>query len=60
MINKDYYWLNSHSRLFLSRDYLEPGVTPEQRVRQIAENAERILKVKGFADKFEGYMKRGF
>jgi len=60
MTNKDYYWLNSHSRLFLERGYLEPGVTPEQRIRQIAENAERILKVKGFADKFEGYMKRGF
>jgi ribonucleotide reductase alpha subunit len=60
MNNKDYYWLNSHSRLFLSRDYLESDITPEQRVRQIAENAEKILKVKGFADKFEGYMKRGF
>jgi ribonucleotide reductase alpha subunit len=60
MTNKDYYWLNSHSRLFLERGYLEPGVTPEQRIRQIADNAESILKVKGFADKFEGYMKRGF
>lgn len=57
---KDYYWLNSHSRIFLERGYLEPDVTPEQRIRQIAENAERILKVKGYADKFEGYMKRGF
>lgn len=58
--NKDYYWLNSHSRLFLERGYLEPGMTPEDRIRQIAENAEKILKKKGFADKFEGYMKRGF
>lgn len=58
--NKEYYWLNSHSRLFMERGYLEPGVTPEQRVRQIAENAEKILKKKGFADKFEEYMKRGF
>jgi ribonucleotide reductase alpha subunit len=60
MNDKEYYWLNPHSRLFLERGYLEPGVTPEQRIRQIAENAERILKAKGFADKFEGYMKRGF
>jgi ribonucleotide reductase alpha subunit len=59
-VNKDYYWLNSHSRLFLERGYLESGVTPELRIRQIAENAESILKKKGFADKFEGYMKRGF
>jgi ribonucleotide reductase alpha subunit len=60
MTNKEYYWLNSHSRLFLERGYLEPGTTPEERIRQIAENAEKILKKKGFADKFEGYMKRGF
>lgn len=60
MNDKEYYWLNPHSRLFLERGYLEPGVTPEQRIRQIADNSERILGVKGFADKFEGYMKRGF
>lgn len=58
-MNKEYYWLNSHSRIFLERGYLESGITPEQRVRQIAENAEKILKVKGFADKFEDYMKKG-
>jgi len=60
MSNKEYYWLNSHSRLFLERGYIEPGTTPEQRVRQIAENAEKILKKKGFADKFESYMSKGW
>lgn len=60
MNSKDYYWLNSHSRLFLERGYLEPDTTPEQRVRQVAENAERILGIKGYADKFEDYMRRGF
>lgn len=59
-MNKKYYWLNSHSRLFLERGYLQEGVSPEQRVRQIAENAEKILNIKGFADKFEDYMGRGF
>jgi ribonucleoside-diphosphate reductase alpha chain len=59
-MSKDYYWLNSHSRQFLERGYLEEGVTPEQRVRQIAETAEKILKLDGFADKFESYMKAGF
>lgn len=59
-MSKDYYWLNSHSRQFLERGYLEEGVTPEQRVRQIAETAEKILKIEGFADKFESYMKLGF
>jgi ribonucleoside-diphosphate reductase alpha chain len=60
MNTKEYYWLNSHSRIFLERGYLEEGKTPEQRIRQIAENAEKILKIKGFADKFEKYMSLGF
>jgi len=56
---KNYYWLNEDSRKFLGKDYLLPGVTPEERIRQIAETAERILGIEGFADKFEGYMSRG-
>lgn len=59
-MNKEYYWLNSHSRLFLERGYLEEGITPEQRIKQIADNAEKILKIKGFSDKFEKYMSLGF
>lgn len=60
MNNKEYYWLNSHSRLFLERGYLEEGITPEQRINQIANNAQNILKIKGFAEKFEKYMSMGF
>jgi ribonucleoside-diphosphate reductase alpha chain len=52
MNTKEYYWLNSHSRLFLERGYVEPGITPEERINQIANNAEKILKINGFADKF--------
>jgi ribonucleoside-diphosphate reductase alpha chain len=59
-MNKKYYWLNSHSRIFLERGYLKEGITPEERIRQIAENAESILHIPGFADKFEDYMSRGF
>ena len=59
-MSKKYAWLNSHSRLFLDRDYLKEGVEPEQRIRQIAETAESILRIEGFADKFEDYMSRGF
>lgn len=58
--NKKYYWLNSHSRLFLERGYLKEGITPEARIRQIAETAQTILNIEGFADKFEDYMSRGF
>lgn len=59
MSNK-YYWLNEDSRKFLSRDYLLPGTTPEQRVRDIADYSESILGIDGFADKFEDYMSRGW
>jgi ribonucleoside-diphosphate reductase alpha chain len=55
-----YFWLNKHSRLFLERGYLEEGVTPEQRIEEIAKNAENILCIKGFAEKFDHYMDQGF
>jgi len=53
-------WLNKDSRLFLKRGYLEEGQTPEGRIREIAESAQKILGIPGFADKFEGYMAKGF
>jgi ribonucleoside-diphosphate reductase alpha chain len=55
-----FYWLNEESRQFLSRDYLLPGVSPEQRIRQIADYAEGILGVGGFGDKFYDYIARGW
>ena len=55
-----FYWLNEESRQFLSRDYLLPGVSPEQRIRQIADYAEGILGIEGFGDKFYDYMARGW
>jgi ribonucleoside-diphosphate reductase alpha chain len=59
MTNK-YEWLNKDSRKFLERGYLLEGETAEQRIRDIAETAERYLNSEGFADKFEDYMSRGF
>jgi len=53
-------WLNDDSRMFLERGYLQPGQTAEQRIREIAETAEDILGIDGFADKFEGYMHKGY
>jgi len=53
-------WLNKDSRLFLKRGYLEEGQTPEGRIREIAETAQKILGIPGFADKFEDYMSKGF
>ena len=60
MTTKPYYWLNSHSRLFLERGYLEKDKTPEQRIKDIAFNAEKLLNIQDFADKFEHYMSLGY
>jgi ribonucleoside-diphosphate reductase alpha chain len=59
MTNK-YEWLNKDSRKFLERGYLLEGETAEKRIRDIAEAAEKYLNIKGFADKFEDYMSKGF
>ena len=53
-----YYWLNENSRTFLSRGYITES--PEQRIKDIANKAEKYLKIEGFAKKFEDYMARGF
>jgi ribonucleoside-diphosphate reductase alpha chain len=55
-----WYWLNENSRGFLARGYLAPGQTAEERIRVIAETAEKYLKQEGFADKFVDYMSRGW
>ena len=53
-------WLNEDSRTFLSRGYIDGNMTAEERVREIAKAAEKILDKEGFADKFYDYMSRGF
>lgn len=52
------YWLNEDSRTFLSRGYITE--TPEQRIKDIANTAEKYLKIEGFAKKFEDYMAKGY
>ena len=57
---KPWYWANEESRTFLSRGYIDGNMTVEERVREIAKEAERILDHEGFADKFYDYMSRGY
>jgi ribonucleoside-diphosphate reductase alpha chain len=62
---KPYYWLNNDSKLFLKRGYLADDQSPEDRIKQIAKAAEKILTNgrtcnKGFAKKFEEYMSYGW
>jgi len=53
-----YYWLNEESRTYLSRGYISES--PEQRIKDIANTAEKYLKIEGFAAKFEEYMAKGY
>jgi ribonucleoside-diphosphate reductase alpha chain len=57
---KKWWWANDDSRTFLSRGYIDGNMTVEERVREIAKEAERILDIEGFGDKFYDYMSRGF
>ncbi|GAB5563885.1 MAG: ribonucleoside-diphosphate reductase subunit alpha [Winogradskyella sp.] len=56
----DFSWLSEHSRKFLASGYLTEGVSPEGRIREIAERAEQILGIPGYADKFYNYMSLGY
>jgi ribonucleoside-diphosphate reductase alpha chain len=53
-------WLTEYSRKFLSAGYLAEGVEAEERIREIADRAESILGIEGYADKFYKYMSEGF
>jgi ribonucleoside-diphosphate reductase alpha chain len=53
-------WLNEKSRSFLSKGYLAEGQTVEERIRQIAETAEKHLGIEGYADKIEDYILKGW
>lgn len=57
---EEWYWLNENSRNFLSRGYLTEGQTAEDRIRIIADSAEKILNKPGFSDKFYEYMSKGW
>lgn len=57
---KDFYWLNNESRTILSRGYIKDGITPEERIMQIAKHSESISKESGFAEKFYTYMSNGW
>ncbi len=53
-------WLNENSRKFLAKGYLQEGQSAEERIHFIADRAEEILHIEGFADKFYSYMSKGY
>jgi ribonucleoside-diphosphate reductase alpha chain len=58
MTYSKYYWLNNDSRNFLKNGYTK--LDPVERIKEIALKAEMNLGIKGFANKFEDYMAKGF
>lgn len=60
MTSNGFNWLNENSRKFLEGGYLSNGVTPEQRLKDISDHAEKILGIKGFSDKFYDYLSKGY
>ena len=57
---KPFEWLNENSRKFLAAGYLGDSVSAEQRIADIAERAEQLLEMPGFAEKFYHYMSEGY
>jgi ribonucleoside-diphosphate reductase alpha chain len=53
-------WANDATRTFMARGYLQEGQSVEEKARRIAETAEQILDIPGFADKFYDYLSRGW
>jgi len=60
MTKEKYYWLNEDSIKFLEQGYLQEGQSPIDRIEEIANSAQKILGIEGFAAKFIDYMSRGF
>ena len=57
---KPFEWINEESITFLQRGYLSEGEEPLERIRTIADHAENLLGIEGFADKFYDYMGKGW
>jgi len=53
-------WINEESLTFLRRGYLSEGEEPLDRIETIANHAEKLLGIEGFAEKFITYMGKGW
>jgi ribonucleoside-diphosphate reductase alpha chain len=58
--DNNFQWLTKHSRDFLAAGYLPAKVSPEKRIKEIADRAEQILGIPGYSNKFYQYMSEGF
>ena len=60
MERKAFDWLTKESITFLQRGYLSEGESATERIKIIADHAEKILGIEGFSDKFYEYMGKGW
>lgn len=63
MINLNFdkwYWLNEQSIKFLRNGYINEKDDIKLHFRKIGEKVEKMRNIKGFADKFEDYVSRGW
>lgn len=60
MSREPFAWANEATRTFMSRGYLLPEETVEARCRAVADRAEEILGIEGYADKLFDYLSRGW
>lgn len=56
----NFEWLNADSRKFLEQGYLLEGQSPEERVRDICNTAEKICNIDGFSDRLFEMVRRGW
>lgn len=54
------YWMNDTTRTFMSRDYLRPEQSIEDRITEICQAAAKILKKPEFAGELEYILRRGW
>ncbi len=53
-------WITEESITFLERGYLSKDEEPIERIKVIADHAEKLLGIEGFSDKFYDYMSKGW
>lgn len=53
-------WYNPTTDLFMKRGYLKKDQSIEEKIKDIGDHAESILKIKGFSIKVQDYIKKGY
>ena len=59
-IYNEWYWLNDESVKFLNNGYIPKEVDIKKHFQALGTKAEKILNKPGFADKFNGYLAKGY